>query len=145
MGGRFHGSAEETELVAFGVGQDVPGLLAGLAHVGRAGAEGEEALEFLVLVAVDRVDVEVQGELGLPGVGAGAEDDGEPGIGRVVAGGADLDAAVLVRFQDDVVEYLTPEVRQGFGVRQSRINSVMRHAIAALYCRESGSGLSLTG
>lgn len=60
-GGRFYCSAEEAELVAFGVGQDVPGLLAGLAHVGRAGAEGEEALEFLVLVAVDRVDVEVEG------------------------------------------------------------------------------------
>ena len=55
--------AEEAELVAFRVGQDVPGFCAGLADVGGAGAEGEQALELGFLVAVGGVDVEVQAEL----------------------------------------------------------------------------------
>ena len=37
---------EQAELVAFGIGEDVPGLLAGLADVGRARPELQEAFEF---------------------------------------------------------------------------------------------------
>src|SRR5947207_4829882 len=52
--------SQEAEFVVFGVGQDVPWLLAGLADVGRARPELQEAFEFGVLVAVGGVDVEVQ-------------------------------------------------------------------------------------
>ena len=65
---------QEAEFVAFGVGQDVPGLLAGLADVGRARPELQEAFEFGVLIPVGGVDVEVQPQLARLGLGSGAED-----------------------------------------------------------------------
>jgi hypothetical protein len=42
--------AQEAELVALRVGQDVPLLVAGLPDVGRTGAEGEQPFELGVLV-----------------------------------------------------------------------------------------------
>jgi hypothetical protein len=44
LGGGFHRSAQKTEFVALGVGEYVPGFLAGLSHVGLSGAEFEETL-----------------------------------------------------------------------------------------------------
>ena len=44
LGGWFHRSAQKTEFVALGVGEHVPGFLAGLSHVGLPGAELEETL-----------------------------------------------------------------------------------------------------
>ena len=41
----FQAGLQEAEFVAFGVGQAVPGLLAGLADVGRARPELQEAFE----------------------------------------------------------------------------------------------------
>lgn len=52
----------EAELVAFGVGQDVPGDLV-LSDVDGFGAEREEPCQFAVLVAVGGVAVEVQAVL----------------------------------------------------------------------------------
>lgn len=62
----------EAEYIAFGVGQDVPGLLSGLAEVGRARPELQEAFEFGVLIAVRGVDVEAQ-PLPRLGLDSGAE------------------------------------------------------------------------
>src|SRR6266480_7293960 len=67
-------SFQKAEFVAFGVGQNVPGLLAGLADVGRARPELQEAFEFGVLIAVGGVDVEVQPQLARLGLGSGTED-----------------------------------------------------------------------
>ena len=39
---RVEAGLEQAELIAFGVGKNVPGLLAGLADVGRARPEGNE-------------------------------------------------------------------------------------------------------
>src|ERR1700729_1327971 len=44
--------AQEAELVAFWIGQDVPAFCAGLADVGGPGAEREQSLQLGVLVAV---------------------------------------------------------------------------------------------
>lgn len=44
LGGWFHRSAQKTEFVALGVGEYVPGFLAGLSHVGLSGAELEKTL-----------------------------------------------------------------------------------------------------
>jgi hypothetical protein len=44
LGGWFHRFAQKTEFVALGVGEYVPGFLAGLPHVGLSGAEPEETL-----------------------------------------------------------------------------------------------------
>ena len=70
---RVNGStgAQQAELVALGVGEDVPVLLAGLADVGPDGPEIEQALQLGVLVAVGRVDVDVQSQLARGGVGPG--------------------------------------------------------------------------
>src|ERR1700727_245803 len=57
---RVEAGLEPAGLIAFGVGQDMPLLLAGLADVGRARTEPQEALQFGVLIAVGRVDVDVQ-------------------------------------------------------------------------------------
>ncbi len=51
---RIEAGPEETELVALGVLEHVPRLLPGLPDVGRARAEGQQSLEFGVLVLVDR-------------------------------------------------------------------------------------------
>ena len=42
LGGWFHRSAQKTEFVALGVGEYVPGFLAGLSHVGLSGTELQE-------------------------------------------------------------------------------------------------------
>lgn len=55
-------AAEQAELVAFGVGQHMPALVAGLADVGGAGASGQQAGQLCVLIAVDRADVQVQAQ-----------------------------------------------------------------------------------
>src|SRR5919202_2978719 len=52
-----HPGPQDAELVAFGVGQHDPALLA-LADVDPAGAELQEAPHLLLLLAADRVDVD---------------------------------------------------------------------------------------
>lgn len=89
----------------------MPGFLAGLSHVGLSGAELEETLQFLVLAAVDRVDVEVKAKLGLLRLGAAAENERQSWIVQVGAGRADLNTVVLARLQNDEAEDLTPEIR----------------------------------
>jgi hypothetical protein len=46
----------------------MPWLVAGLPDVGRTGSEGKQAFQLGVLVPVDWVDVDVQGEPSGPGV-----------------------------------------------------------------------------
>jgi hypothetical protein len=50
---------QDAELVALRVGKHNPALLAGLADVGMPGTEAEQAADLVVLLPVDRVDVEV--------------------------------------------------------------------------------------
>lgn len=52
--------SEQTELIAFGVGQDMPLLIAALTDVSRPGAERQQSREFGILVAIGGVDVQVQ-------------------------------------------------------------------------------------
>src|SRR5215207_9018135 len=59
-------AAQQAELVALGVGEDVPGHVA-LADVDMSGAEGEQALELIGLIAIGRVDIEVDAVLRLLG------------------------------------------------------------------------------
>src|SRR5690606_15400207 len=59
---RVEAALEQAELVPFGIGEDVPGLLPGLADVDGSGPGGQEAFQFGVLIAVGGVDVEVQPE-----------------------------------------------------------------------------------
>ena len=57
---RSQTSAEKAELVALRIGEDVPGLVAGLSDVGLPSTQGQESFQLRVLVAVGGVDVEVQ-------------------------------------------------------------------------------------
>ena len=107
--------AQEAELVALRVGQDVPLLVARLSDVGRAGPKGKQPFQLGVLVPVHRVDVDVQGEAPGPRVTARTQNDGrlqtaEPGDRR-----ADLDGSVLP-VQLDIPEDLAPEPCQEFRI-----------------------------
>jgi hypothetical protein len=114
--GLLQPGAQEAELVAFRVGQDVPAFRAGLADVGGPGAKSEQPLELGLLVPVSRVDVDVQPELPGLRVAARAEDEGglqpaEAGVRR-----PDLDASVVFAAEFDVAENLAPECGQPLGV-----------------------------
>jgi hypothetical protein len=110
-------AAQEAELVAFWVGQNVPALGASLAYVGGPGAESEQPLQFGVLAAVDGVDVDVQSELPGPRIAARAEDEGWLRAAEAGAGRPDLNAAVVLPAKLDVAKDLAPErgEQAGFG------------------------------
>jgi hypothetical protein len=72
---RVEAGLEQAELIALGVGKDMPGLLAGLADVGRARPQLQQALELGDLIAVGGVDVDVQPGLPLLRLVPAAEDD----------------------------------------------------------------------
>jgi len=79
--------AQEAELVAFRVLQDVPLLFAGLPYIGRPRTEGQQTFQFGFLVAVHRVDVDMQRKPPHPRIAAGAQEDrgletAESGVGR---------------------------------------------------------------
>ncbi len=107
---------QEAEFVAFGVGQDMPALGAGLADVGGPGAEGEQPLQLGVLVAVGGVNVDVEPELPGPRVAAGAEDEGGLRATEARVGRPDLDAAVVLPAEFDVAEDLAPECSEPVGI-----------------------------
>src|SRR5205814_5221302 len=66
---------EQAELIAFGVGQDMPWLLPCLADVGRARTKLQKAFELGVLTAVGGVDVDVQPGFPLLRLIPATEDD----------------------------------------------------------------------
>src|SRR4029079_16131576 len=68
-------SLEQAELITFGIGQDMPRLLACLADVGRARTERPKAFQLGVLIAVAGVDGDVQPGLPLLRLIIGSEDD----------------------------------------------------------------------
>ena len=83
---RVEAALQQAELVALGVGEHVPALVAGLADVGPGGAEAEQPLELGVLVAVGGVDVDVQPELARRRVGDRTEDQGGRGPPKPASG-----------------------------------------------------------
>ena len=66
---------EQAELVAFWIGEDVPGRLRGLTDVDESGPGGQEALELGVLIAVGGVDVDVQPGMPVRRLVVADEDD----------------------------------------------------------------------
>jgi hypothetical protein len=98
---------EQAELVAFGVGEDVPLLLAGLAYVGRACPKLQEAFEFGVLITVGGIDVDVQPGLPLLRLVPATEDDRRLRAAEPFAR-PDLDA-VLLAIEHYEVQDLAPE------------------------------------
>ena len=118
---RVEAGLEQAELIALGVGKNVPGLLTGLADVGRARPELQESFELAVLFAVGGVDVDVQSELPGPRVAAGAEDEGGLRAAEAGVGWPDLDASVVFPAEFDVAEDLAPERGEpaGTGARRS--------------------------
>src|SRR4028119_401754 len=66
---RVEPAAQQAERVALGVGEHVPALLAGLPDVRPGGAQVQQPLHLGVLVAVGRVEVQVQPRLARTGAG----------------------------------------------------------------------------
>src|SRR5699024_8731607 len=108
-------SLEQAELIAFGVGQDVPRLLPRLADVGRAGTEPQKTFELVVLVTVGGVDVDVQPRLRPLRFLLGAENDRRLRTTEPLAW-PDLHRAVVHPIEHDEVQGLAPESRQSLGV-----------------------------
>ena len=111
---RFPPGPQQAGLVSLRVGEDVPVLLAGLAHVGRDRAEVEQPLQIGGLVAVGRADVDVQAQPARGRVVDRTEDQRRGGAAEP-GGGTDLDGAVLTR-ELPVAEDVGPEPGQGLGV-----------------------------
>jgi hypothetical protein len=108
---RVEAGLEQAELSTLGVSKNVPGLLAGLADIGRARPELQEALKLGVLIAVGGVDVDVQPGLPLLRLIPAPEDDCRLGAAEPLAR-PDLEGAVLFAIEDYEVQDLTPELRQ---------------------------------
>jgi hypothetical protein len=67
---------QQAEFVALRIGQDVPGFLARLTHVGGLGAGRQQTLKLFILVSIGGVHVDMQRQLaGLRLVGQ-IEDEG---------------------------------------------------------------------
>ena len=66
---------EQAELVAFRIGEDVPGRLRRLTDVDEPSPGGQETLELGVLIAVGRVDVDVQPGMPVPRIVVADEED----------------------------------------------------------------------
>lgn len=112
---RVEAGLEQAELIAFGVGQDMPLLLPRLADVGRAGTELQQAFELGVLIAVGGVDVDVQPGLPLLRLIPATEDDRRLRTTEPFAR-PDLQRAVVLAIEHDEVQDLAPEPRQHLGV-----------------------------
>src|SRR5918995_3645357 len=111
---RVEPRAQQAERVALGVGQHVPALLAGLPDVGARGTQPEQPFQLGVLVAVGRVEVQVQP--GLPGRGLGDGGEHQRRGGAAEAGlRADLHRAVLAA-EHPVTQDLGPPRGQRLGV-----------------------------
>ena len=110
---RGGGAAGRT--VALRIGQHVPPLVAALADVRRYRSEVEQPLQLGVLVRVGGVDVDVQPRLARRRVGRRREDQGRCRTAEA-RGRPDLDRAVVLPPEDDVVEDGGPEGGQRLGV-----------------------------
>src|SRR5262249_11566983 len=75
--------AHDAELVSLGVGQDRPGLGAGLPDVGPARPEREQAVDLLVAVGGAAGEVKMHAVLDRLGIGHGHEADAD---GRILVG-----------------------------------------------------------
>jgi hypothetical protein len=106
---------EQAELVAFWIGEDVPGRLRGLTDVDEFRPGGQEALELGILIAVGGVDVDVQPGMPVLRLVVADEEDRRLRAAEPIAR-TYLDAARLFAIQLHEVQDLAPEPRQHLGV-----------------------------
>ena len=93
----------------------MPWLGAGLPNIDAAGAGREQPLQFVVLLPVGGIHVDVQRQLaGLGRVGP-VEDDRGLRAAEADARRPDL-YVCFIAFQFDIAQYLAPEPRQQFGI-----------------------------
>jgi hypothetical protein len=118
---------EQAELVAFGIGEDVPGRLRRLTDVDEFGPSGQEAPELGVLVAVGGVDVDVQPGMPVPRIVVTDEEDRRLRAAEPFAR-TYLDAALRFAIDLDKVQDLAPEPRQHLGV------SALEHKLTDTAC-----------
>ena len=67
--------AQQAELVALRIGQDVPGFLARLTHVGGLGADSQQTLKLFILISIGGVHVDMQRQLASLRLVGQIEDD----------------------------------------------------------------------
>jgi hypothetical protein len=106
---RIEAPLEQAELVAFWIGEDMPGFLACLTDVGRTCPELQEAFKLSFLLAVGRIDVNVQPRVPRLQLIVAKKDDGRLGTAEAFAG-PDL-YEVLFTIEQDEVQNVAPEPR----------------------------------
>ena len=106
---------KKAEDVTFGIGENIPGFGAGLADVCGGSAQRQQPFPFGLVVTVGGVDVDVQPDAF--GTRCKIRAQHHDGLQAAEAGGRpDLCTAVVVARQFDVVESLTPECGEPFGI-----------------------------
>jgi hypothetical protein len=103
----------------------MPWLHAGLPDVGSAGASRQQPFQFLRLVPISGVDIDVQTQLAGLGLVSAVEDDRGLQAAETNPGRPDL-YIVAVTLQFDITQYGTPEPRQQF--RIPRVQDQFRDA-----------------
>ena len=112
---RVEAGLEQAELVVLWIGEDVPGRVRGLTDVDQFGPGGQEALELGGLIAVGRVDVDVQPRTFVLRLVVVDEEDRRLRAAEPLAR-ADLDVDGAFALELDVVEDLAPEPRHQLDV-----------------------------
>jgi hypothetical protein len=110
-----YSTSQEAELVAFRISQHMPWFHAGLPNVGSAGASRQQPFQFLRLVPISGVDIDVQTQLAGLGLVSAVEDDRGLRAAETNPGRADL-YILAVTLQFDITQYFTPEPRQQFRI-----------------------------
>src|SRR5439155_4417949 len=108
---------------------DMPRLLSGLADVGRARTQLQQAFELGVLIAVGGVDVDVQPGFPLLRLIPATEDDRRLRAAEPFAR-PDLQRAVVLAIEHDEVQDLAPEPRQHLRV------AATEHELTDTTCHE---------
>ncbi|WP_438873125.1 hypothetical protein [Paractinoplanes toevensis] len=106
-----YSTLQEAELVAFRVSENMPWLRAGLADVGYPSTSRQQSLQFLRLVPIGGVDIDVQTQLAGLGLVSAVEDDRGLRAAETNPGRTDL-YILAVTLQFDIAQYLAPEPRQ---------------------------------
>jgi len=101
---------EQAELVAFWIGEDVPGRIRRLTDVDEFGPGGQEALELGVLIAVGGIDVDVQP--GMPVLRLVVADEEDRRLPAEPFARAYLDVDLRFAIELYEVQDLAPEPRQ---------------------------------
>lgn len=131
---------EQTELVALGIGQDMPRLVSGLANIGWAGTELEKTIELGILIAIGGVHINVEAGLSLPRLIRATEENRRLRTTEPFPR-PNLERTILLAVEHDKVKDVAPEECQDLGVSaiEHEFTDTTGHTIKLLLSPAGGS------